>query len=96
MIQKSLAAKTARLDFLFCQRDDEGFELFSGLRIDPGDYQKPAAEVIRDKLTAEQYAVTQESGTEYPYQNEFWNHFAKGIYVDIVTGASNPPVTSLR
>ena len=27
-----------------------------------------------------------ESGTEYPYQNEFWNHFAKGIYVDIVTG----------
>ena len=43
-------------------------------------------QVIRDKLTAEQYAVTQESGTEYPYQNEFWNHFAKGIYVDIVTG----------
>ena len=23
---------------------------------------------------------------EYPYQNEFWDHFAKGIYVDIVTG----------
>ena len=25
-------------------------ELFSKLRIDPGDYQKPAAESIRDKL----------------------------------------------
>ena len=39
-------------------------ELFSRLRIDPGDYQKPAAESIRDKLMAEQYRVTQESGTE--------------------------------
>lgn len=38
--------------------------LFSRLHIDPGDYQKPAAESIRDKLTAEQYRVTQESGTE--------------------------------
>ena len=37
---------------------------FSRLRIDPGDYQKPAAESIRDKLTEEQYRVTQESGTE--------------------------------
>ena len=39
-------------------------ELFSRLHIDSGDYQKPAAESIRDKLTAEQYRVTQESGTE--------------------------------
>lgn len=70
----------------YCHIPWEEMKLFFGLRIDPGDYQKPAAEVIRDKLTAEQYAVTQESGTEYPYQNEFWNHFAKGIYVDIVTG----------
>ena len=56
------------------------------LRIDPGDYRKPAAEVIRDKLTAEQYYITQEAGTEYAFRNEFWDHFAKGIYVDIVTG----------
>ena len=39
-----------------------------------------------DKLTAEQYYVTQESGTEYAFHNEFWNQFEKGIYVDIVTG----------
>ena len=39
-----------------------------------------------DKLTAQQYYVTQESGTEYAFQNEFWNQFEKGIYVDIVTG----------
>ena len=51
----------------YCHIPWEEMKLFSGLRIDPGDYQKPASEVIRDKLTAEQYAVTQESGTEYSY-----------------------------
>jgi len=70
----------------YCHIPWEEMELFSKLRIDPGDYQKPAAEVIRDKLTEEQYYVTQEAGTEYAFQNEFWDHFAKGIYVDIVTG----------
>ena len=42
--------------------------------------------VIDPKLTAEQYDVTQKSGTEYPFRNKFWNQFEKGIYVDIVTG----------
>ena len=70
----------------YCHIPMEEIKLFSSLRIDPGDYQKPAEEAIRDKLTAEQYYVTQESGTEYAFQNEFWNQFEKGIYVDIVTG----------
>ena len=61
-------------------------ELFSRLRIDPGDYQKPAAESIRDKLTEEQYRVTQENGTERAFTGEFWDKFEKGIYVDVVTG----------
>ena len=72
--------------FGYCHIPREEIELFSALRIDPGDYQKPAEEAIRDKLTAEQYYVTQESGTEYPFRNEFWNQTEKGIYVDIVTG----------
>ena len=70
----------------YCHIPIEEIRLFSSLRIDPGDYQKPAAEAIRDKLTQEQYTVTQENGTEYPFYNEFWNQFEKGIYVDIVTG----------
>jgi len=70
----------------YCHIPAEEIRLFSQLRIDPGDYRKPAAETIRDKLTQEQYYVTQLSGTEYAFDNEFWNHFAKGIYVDIVTG----------
>lgn len=70
----------------YCHIPRAEIELFSRLRIDPGDYRKPAAEVIRDRLTDEQYRVTQQSATEYPFQNEFWNQFEKGIYVDVVTG----------
>ena len=70
----------------YCHIPRAEMELFSGLRIDPGDYRKPAAETIRDTLTAEQYRVTQESGTERAFTGEFWDKFEKGIYVDIVTG----------
>ena len=70
----------------YCHIPRAEIELFSRLKIDPGDYRKPAAEVIRDSLTDEQYRVTQESATEYPFQNEFWDRFEKGIYVDVVTG----------
>lgn len=70
----------------YCHIPRDEIALFSQLRIDPGDYRKPAAETIRDKLTAEQYRVTQQSGTESPFLNEFWDKFEKGIYVDVVTG----------
>ncbi len=70
----------------YCHIPLEEIKLFSQLRIDPGDYRKPAAEAVRDKLTAEQYRVTQESGTERPFANEFWDQFEQGIYVDVVTG----------
>mgnify|MGYP000458462994 FL=1 len=70
----------------YCHIPRTEMELFSRLRIDPGDYRKPAAETIRDTLTAEQYRVTQESGTERAFIGELWDKFEKGIYVDIVTG----------
>lgn len=70
----------------YCHIPRAEIELFSRLQIDPGDYRKPAAGTIRDKLTAEQYRVTQESETERPFANEFWDQFEKGIYVDVVTG----------
>ena len=37
-------------------------------------------------LTAEQYHVTQESGTEHPWTGELLENTAVGIYVDIVSG----------
>lgn len=39
-----------------------------------------------DRLTPEQYRVTQQNGTERPYTNEFDEHFEPGIYVDVVSG----------
>lgn len=47
--------------------------------------QSKKQEAIR-KLTPMQYRVTQENGTEPPFQNEFWNHKEEGLYVDIVSG----------
>lgn len=38
----------------YCHISLKEIELFSKLKINPGDYEKPAAEVIRDKLTDEQ------------------------------------------
>ncbi|NTW71598.1 MAG: peptide-methionine (R)-S-oxide reductase MsrB [Eubacteriaceae bacterium] len=38
------------------------------------------------ELSAEQYNVTQEKGTEKPFGNEYWNNDKKGLYVDIVSG----------
>lgn len=49
-------------------------------------YTKPSQEEIKKKLTPEQYAVTQEEATEYPFQNEYNKNYEAGIYVDVVTG----------
>ena len=39
----------------YCHIPLEEIRLFSPMRIDPGDYQKPATETIREKLTDEQF-----------------------------------------
>jgi len=39
-----------------------------------------------DHLTPLQFEVTQHNATERPFQNEYFDHFEKGIYVDIVSG----------
>jgi peptide-methionine (R)-S-oxide reductase len=38
------------------------------------------------RLSPEQFRVTQQSATERPFQNAFWDHDEPGIYVDIVSG----------
>jgi len=37
-------------------------------------------------LTEEQRRITQDNGTERPFQNEYWNHKEAGLYVDVVSG----------
>ncbi len=47
-------------------------------------YRKDPEAISR--LTQEQYQVTQRSGTEPPFNNEYWNNKEPGIYVDVVSG----------
>jgi len=50
------------------------------------DFKKPDSQQLRGKLTPEQFAVTQQCGTEPAFRNEYWDNKKPGIYVDVVSG----------
>ena len=54
--------------------------------IDPNKYEKPDDETLREMLTDLQYRVTQEDATERAFNNEYYDLYEPGIYVDITTG----------
>lgn len=47
---------------------------------------KKSREELRRTLTPLQFDVTQNSATEPPFQNEYHDHYERGIYVDVTTG----------
>ena len=49
-------------------------------------FVKPTETELRAKLSPLQYKVTQEQGTEKPFDNEYHANKSAGIYVDIVSG----------
>lgn len=49
-------------------------------------YEKPDAASLRSGLTPLQYKVTQEEGTEPPFNNLYWDNKREGIYVDLLSG----------
>jgi len=49
-------------------------------------YLIPSKKELKLKLTPLQYHITQEGGTEPPFNNEYWDHKEEGIYVDVVSG----------
>ena len=50
------------------------------------EYKKPSNKELKERLTPEQYQVTQHEATERPFKNEFWDNKEAGIYVDIASG----------
>ena len=50
----------------------------------PDTYRKDPEAISR--LTPEQFRVTQQSGTEPAFRNEYWDNKEPGLYVDVVSG----------
>ena len=50
------------------------------------DFKKPDPAQLKHQLTSEQFAVTQQCGTEPPFHNAYWDNHKPGIYVDVVSG----------
>jgi methionine-R-sulfoxide reductase len=51
-----------------------------------GEKEMPSREELKKQLTPIQYKVTQEDGTEPPFENAYWDNKEEGIYVDVVSG----------
>ncbi|HTB23624.1 MAG TPA: peptide-methionine (R)-S-oxide reductase MsrB [bacterium] len=49
-------------------------------------YAVPGKAELRKRLDPLSYEVTQEDGTETPFDNAYWNNHRDGIYVDVVSG----------
>ncbi len=69
----------------YCHINASKFNKAKNIKVDKYKYNEPTKENLKN-LTKEQYNVTQNADTEAPFENEYYDNFKKGIYVDIVTG----------
>ena len=83
-----LAAIAASMFYAFADQtvSTDGRLPQQSVAIEPGKWVRPDDALIKQKLTPEQYYVTQQEGTEAPFKNAYWDNKAEGIYVDIVSG----------
>lgn len=89
---RSVGGVMAVLGSIGCKPDDKGATIPST----PPQEQKASwdwrnltdaqLEQRKKSLSEEGYRVTQQSGTEPPFRNAYWNLKDPGIYVDIVSG----------
>jgi len=89
------SAETYHQDYLeknpggYCHIEPGLFEMAKNANPLPAKstkYEKQDKNALKKTLTSEQYRVTQENGTEMPFENEYWDETREGIYVDITTG----------
>jgi peptide methionine sulfoxide reductase msrA/msrB len=74
-----------------CGRDKRIAELWRDKQLtpkggNPVNFKKPSDTELKQKLSSEQYQVTQHEGTERPFSNAYWDNHEAGIYVDVVSG----------
>jgi methionine-R-sulfoxide reductase len=50
------------------------------------EYVRLPESELKKTLTPLQFEVTQQEGTEPPFQNEYWDNKEEGIYVDVASG----------
>ena len=62
------------------------FMLSTSLGAQENQYLRPSDSELKQQLSDMQYHVTQQCGTEPPFQNAYWDNHAPGIYVDVATG----------
>jgi peptide methionine sulfoxide reductase msrA/msrB len=68
----------------YCHIDNTVFQKAKNLKL--SGYTRKSDEELKQKLSDLQYRVTQENVTEEAFENEYYNEFREGIYVDITTG----------
>ncbi len=54
--------------------------------LSPARYTRPSDAELRQRLSPEAYAVTQQAGTERAFTGAFRDHKEPGLYVDVTTG----------
>ncbi len=54
--------------------------------LDPKRYQDFKQKDLKKTLSTEQYRITQQAGTERAFSHDYDHLFAKGIYIDVVSG----------
>jgi peptide-methionine (R)-S-oxide reductase len=69
---------------MFAQAQSTTFKTKGAHAMD--NFKKPSDAELKQKLTPEQYQITQHEGTERPFNNALWNNHEAGIYVDVVSG----------
>jgi peptide methionine sulfoxide reductase msrA/msrB len=70
----------------YCHIGVDKFEKAKEAKEVKTQYQSKSKEDLKKELTDIQFEVTQNSGTEKPFSNEYFDLFKEGIYVDITTG----------